>query len=107
MLYFQFSGFFVRTFTIIDIMCISLSGEILISQKHRKASKFIYNFAFYITTNVYSDFVEELDGQAIKTRFKHKIPAWQVNSAFMMNQYISEVVLEHLQHERQTLCDNG
>ena len=75
MLYFQFAGFFVKTFIIIDIMCISLSGEILISQKHRKASKVIYNFGFYIITNVYSNFVEELDGQAIKTCFKHKIPA--------------------------------
>ena len=50
-------------------MSISLSGGILI-QKHREASKFIYNSGFYITTNVYSDFGEGLDGQAIKKHLK-------------------------------------
>ena len=38
---------------ILDSMCISLSGGILmVPQKHREASKFIYNSGFYITTNV-------------------------------------------------------
>ena len=52
-------------------MCISLSGGILmVPQKHREASKFIYNSGFYITTNVYPDFGEGLDGQAIKKHLK-------------------------------------
>ena len=52
-------------------MCISLSGGILmVPQKHREASKFIYNSGFYITTNVCPDFGEGLDGQAIKKRLK-------------------------------------
>ena len=58
-------------FIILDSMCISPSGGILmVPQKHRKASKFIYNSGFYITTNVYPDFGEGLDGQAIKKRLK-------------------------------------
>ena len=52
-------------------MCISLSGGILIvPQKHREAPKFIYNSGFDITTNVYPNFSEGLDGQAIKKRVK-------------------------------------
>ena len=71
MFYFQLIGFFVHTFIILDSMCISLSGGILmVPQKHRQASKFIYNSGFYITTNVYPDFGEGLDGQAIKKRLK-------------------------------------
>ena len=42
----------------------------MVPQKHRDASKFIYNSGFYITTNVYSDFGEGLDGQTIKKRLK-------------------------------------
>ena len=38
----------------------------MVSQKHRETSKFIYNFGFYITTNVYRNFGEGLDGQVIK-----------------------------------------
>ena len=56
---------------ILDSMCMSLSGGILmVPQKRRKASKFIYNSGFYITTNVYPDFGEGLHGQAIKKRLK-------------------------------------
>ena len=52
-------------------MCISLSsGILMVPQKQREASKFIYNSCFYITTNVYPDFGERLDGQAIKKRLK-------------------------------------
>ena len=56
---------------ILDSMCISLSGEILmVPQKHREASKFIYDSGFYITTNVYPDFGEGLDDQAKRNRLK-------------------------------------
>ena len=71
MFYFRLTGFFVKMVTILDSMCISLSGGILmVPKKHREASKFIYNSGFYITTNVYPDFGEGLDGQAIKKRLK-------------------------------------
>ena len=52
-------------------MCISLSGGMLmVPQKHREASKFTYNSGFHITTNVYPDYGEGLDGQAIKKPLK-------------------------------------
>ena len=71
MFYFRLTGFFVKMVTILDSMCISLSGGILmVPQKHREASKFIYNSGFYITTNVYPNFGEGLYGQAIKKRLK-------------------------------------
>ena len=71
MSYFQLTGLFVKVFIILDSMCISLSSRIfMVSQKHREASKFIYNAGFYITTNVYSDFGEVWDGRAIKKRVK-------------------------------------
>ena len=71
MFYFRLTGFFVKMVTILDSMCISLSdGILMVPQKHREASKFIYNSGFYITTNVYPDFGEGLDGQAIKKRLK-------------------------------------
>ena len=71
MLYFQLRGFFLKIFIIVGSMCISLSGGILmVPQKHREASKFIYNSGFYITTNVYPDFGEGWDGQAIKKHLK-------------------------------------
>ena len=69
--YFQLTGFFVKTVIILGSMCISLSGGILMfPQKHRKASKFINNSGFYITTNVCPDFGVGLDGQVIKKRLK-------------------------------------
>ena len=50
-------------------ICISLSsGILMVPQKHRQASKFIYDSDFFITTNVYPDFGEGLDGQVIKNR---------------------------------------
>ena len=42
----------------------------MLPQKHREASKFKYNSGFYITTNVYPDFGDGLDGEAIKKRLK-------------------------------------
>ena len=52
MFYFQLTGFFENMVIILDSICISLSGEILmVPQKHREASKFIYNSGFYITSN--------------------------------------------------------
>ena len=69
--YFQLTRFFVKMFIILDSMCISLSGGILmVPQKHRETSKFIYNSGFYITANVYRSFGKELDAQAIKKRLK-------------------------------------
>ena len=79
----------------------------MVPQKHREASKFIYNSAFYITTNVYLNFGEGLDGQAIKKHLKvfetkslkHKDTS--VTSKlrfFLINQYIFEVDLVHIQH---------
>ena len=71
MFYFQLTGFFVKMVIILNSMCISLSGGMLIvPQKHRKVSKLISNSGFYITTNVYPDFGEGLDGQVIKKRLK-------------------------------------
>ena len=89
-------------------MCISLSdGILMVPQKHREASKFIYNSGFYITTNVYPDVGEGLDGQAIKKRLK----VFETKSLkdkdtsvtgklcfFLINQYIIEVDLVHIQH---------
>ena len=93
---------------ILDSMCISLSGGILmVPQKHREASKFIYNSGFYITTNVYPDFGEGLDDQAIKKRLKvfetkslkHKDTSVTGKlHFFLINQYIFEVDLVHIQH---------
>ena len=59
MFYFQLTGFLVKMFIILDNMCISLWW-----------SKFIFNSGFYITSNVYPDFGEGMDGQAIKKRLK-------------------------------------
>ena len=42
----------------------------MVHQKHREASKFIYNSGFFITTNEYPDFAEGRDGEATKTRLK-------------------------------------
>ena len=71
MFYFWLTGFFVKMVTILDSMCISLSsGILMVPQKHRETSKFIYSSGFYISTNVYPDFGEKLDGQAIKKRLK-------------------------------------
>ena len=93
---------------ILDNMCISLSaGMLTVPQKHSEASKFIYNSGFYITTNVYPDFGKGLDGQAIKKRLKvfetkslkHKGTSVTGNLRFfLINQYIFEVDLVHIQH---------
>ena len=42
----------------------------MVPQKHREASRFIYNSGFYIITNVYPSLGEGLDDQAIKKRLK-------------------------------------
>ena len=79
----------------------------MVPQKHREASKFIYNSGFYITTNVYPDFGEGLDGQAIKKRLKvfetkslkHKdTSVTRKLCFFLINQYIIEVDLVHIPH---------
>ena len=79
----------------------------MVPQKQREASKFIYNSCFYITTNVYPDFGERLDGQAIKKRlkvFETKLLKHKDNSVtgklrfFLINQYIFEVHLVHKQY---------
>ena len=86
----------------------------MVPQKHKEASKFIYNSGFYIITNVYPDFGVGLSGQAIKKRLKvfetkslkHKDTKVTGKLRFLMiNQYITEVDLIHLQHVRKTLCD--
>ena len=99
---------FVKIFIILDSMCISLSGGIvMVAQKHREASKFSYNSGFYITTNVYPDFGEGLDSQAIKKRLKvfetkslkHKDTSLTGKLHFFLaNQYIFEMDLVHIQH---------
>ena len=107
--YFQLKGFFVKTFIILDSMCISLSGgTLMVPQKHREASKFIYNSGFYISTNVYPNFGEVLDGQEIKKRLKvsetNSLKHKDTNVTgylrfFMINQYIYlRWDLVHLQH---------
>ena len=79
----------------------------MVPQKHREASKFIYNSAFYITTNVYLNFGEGLDGQAIRKHLKvfetkslkHKdTSVISKLRFFLINQYIFEVDLVHIQH---------
>ena len=89
-------------------MCISLSGGILIvPREHRQASQFINNSGFYLTTNVCPDFGKGLDGEAIKKGLKvfetklskHKdISATGKLRFFLINQYIFEVDLVHIQH---------
>ena len=89
-------------------MCISPSGGILmVPQKHREVSKFIYNSGFYITTNAYPNFGEGLDAQAIKKglkvfetkSLKHKDSIVTGHLRFfLINQYILEVHLVHKQH---------
>ena len=98
MLYFQLKGVFVKIFAILDSMRISLSGGILmVPQKHREASKFIYNSGFYITTNMFPDFPKGLNAQAIKKRLKvfeakslkHKDTSVAGKLRyFMINQYV-------------------
>ena len=77
----------------------------MVPQKHREASKFIYNSGFYITTNVYPDFGEGWDGQAIKKRLKvfetkslkHKdTSVTDKFRFFMINQYMFQVDLVHV-----------
>ena len=71
MFYFQLTEFFVKMFIILDSMCILLSGGILmIPQKYTEVSKFIHNSDFYITTNIYPNFVEGLGSQVIKKCLK-------------------------------------
>ena len=69
----------------------------MVPQKHREASKFIYNFDFYITINMYPDCGEGLEGQAIKKRLKvFKAKSFKLKDTsvtgklrfFMINQYI-------------------
>ena len=110
MFYFQLTGFFVKMVIILGSMCILLlDGILMVPQKHREASEFIYNCGFYITTNVYSNFREGLDAQAIKKRLKvfetrslkHKDTSVTGKLRFLMiNQYILKVDLVHLQHVR-------
>ena len=42
----------------------------MVPQKHREASKFIYNLGFFIETNGYPNFEEGRDEEAIKRRLK-------------------------------------
>ena len=76
-------------------------------QKHIEASKFIDDSGFYTATNVYPDFGEGLDGQAIKNRLKvfktkslkHKDTSVTGKLRFVLiNQHIFEVDLVHIQH---------
>ena len=116
MLYCQLKGFFVKIFIILDSICISLSGGILmVPQIHREASKFIYNSGFCITTNVYpiwwrigrSSNKEEFKGlwnEVVKAQ-KHQRD--RQTQLFMINQYSFEVDLVHLQHVTQGFWDNN
>ena len=79
----------------------------MISQKHREASKFIYNSGFYMITNVNPNFGKGLDGQAIKKRlnvFEKKFLKHKDTSVtgklrfFLINQYTFEVDLIDIQH---------
>ena len=42
----------------------------MVPVKHSDAKKFIYNSGFFITTNVYPDFGDGVDGEAIRKRLK-------------------------------------
>ena len=42
----------------------------MVAQKHKDPSKFIYNSGFFITTNIYPDFGDGRDGDAIKKRLR-------------------------------------
>ena len=75
--------------------------------KNIENPQFISNSGFYITTNVYPDFGEGLDGQPIKKHLKvfgtkslkHKDT--RVTGKlhfFLINQCIFEVDLVHIQH---------
>ena len=45
-------------------------GLLIVPQKHRDASKFIYFSGFFVTTIKYRDFEEGRDRDAIKRRLK-------------------------------------
>ena len=40
----------------------------MVPQKHREASRFMYNSGFFITTNIYPDFGGGRDADAIRKR---------------------------------------
>ena len=40
----------------------------MVPQKHKEATKYVYNSGFFITTNEYPDFGEGRDGEAIRRR---------------------------------------
>ena len=40
----------------------------MVPQKHKEASKFKYNSGFFITTNIYPDFGDERDAEAVRKR---------------------------------------
>ena len=50
------------------VMFSCLGGLLMVPQKHKEASKFKYNSGFFITTNIYPDFGDGRDGDAIKRR---------------------------------------
>lgn len=45
-----------------------LGGLMMLPQKHKAPTKFLYNGGFFITTNEYPDFGNEVDCEAIKKR---------------------------------------
>ena len=42
----------------------------MLSQKHKSATRVKYNSGFFITTNVYPDFGNEADNEAIRRRLE-------------------------------------
>ena len=106
--YFQLKEFFVKTFIVLDSMCISLSGgTLMVPQEHREASKFIYNSGFYISPNVYPNFGRWSIGrsrnkEAFKGLWNEFVKAQRYQrdrlSPLFYDQpiYISEVDLVHL-----------
>ena len=45
-----------------------VGGLLMLPQKHKEAKKFQYKSGFFITTNVYPDFGDPTDCQAIRKR---------------------------------------
>lgn len=50
------------------VICFSKGGSIVVPRKHKDSVQVHYNSGFFITTNIYPDFGDGRDGQAIKNR---------------------------------------
>lgn len=64
----------------------------MIPQKHKEATKVIYNSGFFITTNEYPDFGAGVDGQAILRR----LSIFQTERLPKVNKYVTGKIRIHI-----------